>query len=113
MKNTEAQFLKDKFKLLRWEVIKRVNPSQMVDFIKKFNYFCSEYKLRWEKCHRKEEVFLNNNKNWLDASISFVPPPTPLIKRGRKHLSFGECKENTKAKKCKELRENIPLPVLA
>lgn len=113
MRSAEPKSLQDKFKLLRWEVIKRVDPSDMVDFMTRFHNFCSSYEIRWQKCHRKNEIFVKNNKNWLDASISFSPPPEPQQKRGRNDLSFEECKEKTKVKKCKDIRDQISLPVLA
>lgn len=112
MRSAEPKSLQDKFKLLRWEVIKRVEPSDMVDFMTRFHNFCSSYEIRWQKCHRKNEIFVKNNKNWLDASISFSPPPEPQQKRGRNDLSFEECKEKTKVKKCKDIRDQISLPVL-
>lgn len=113
MKNSEPKSLQDRFNLLRWEVITRVDPSDMVDFTKRFNNFCTDYKTRWQNSHRMDKFFLKNNKDWLDASISFNAPPVPTQKRGRHDLLFDECTEKTKAKKCKEIRENIPLPILA
>lgn len=113
MKNSEQKSLQDRFNLLRWEVITRVDPSDMVDFTKRFNNFCTQYKIRWQKCHRTDQVFLQNNKNWLDASISFNAPPAQTQKRGRHDLQFDECTEKTKGKKCKDIRDNTPLSVLA
>ena len=57
MKNSEQKSLQDRFNLLRWEVITRVDPSDMVDFTKRYNNFCTQYKIRWQKCHRTDQVF--------------------------------------------------------
>lgn len=92
--------------------MKRVKPSDMSDFMLRFRSFASQFKSRWGKCRRTEKLFLQQNANWLNTSISFVPPKQIPKKRGRKNLSFEECKGNTKAKKCKEIRDSIPLPVL-
>lgn len=109
MQYTDSNKMTDKIKFLRMELIKQFKPSNMMDFMKKFHNFITDFKARWAKSYRKEEIFSRNNENWLNSSITFLPP----TKRGRKELSFEECNEKTKARKCKDLRDNNPFPLLA
>lgn len=115
MKNSECKTHQHKINFLKIEIIKRLKPLDMSDFMKRFSYFCSDFKTRWEKCYRVEKEFFKHNASWLDTSISFFPPRAPEqipAKRGRKNLSFEKCKDNTKAKKSKDIRDSFPLPVL-
>lgn len=110
MKNSSITNLEAKIRFLRKETIKRIKPSDIKDFCARFNNFVQTLKTRWEKSSKRHERFLEQNKDWLDASISFVPPPP---RTGRRKLSFEESSEKTKAKKCKIIRDNTSLPVLA
>lgn len=109
IKNAEASQLMEKLNILKQELIRQTNPEDMEDFNLNFSRFVYDFKDRWAKSSRHEERFLRKNQNWLDSSIGFV---TTRTKRGRKEIDFEECSEKTKVKKCKNLRQNVPLPVL-
>ena len=87
-----------------------MNPEDMQDFNLNFSRFVCDFKDRWAKSNRHEQRFLGKNQNWLDSSIPFV---TTTTKRGRKAIDFDDCSETTKVKKCKNLRQNVSLPVLS
>lgn len=109
MRNTALNDWKDKINFLKMKTIKRINPSNMSFFNQTFDNFIKQFKSRYSKCKRYHDRFLELNTEWLNASISFVPPPN---KRGRKELSFEDCSEKTKSKKTRSIRESISLPVL-
>lgn len=109
MRNVEVNEWQGKINILKMKVIKRIKPSNIKDFDQRFKNFITDFKSRFNKSNQKHERFLINNKEWLDASISFVPPPK---KAGRKELSFEDCDEKTKSKKTKNIRDSTPLSVL-
>lgn len=109
MKNIEVHDWKGKISILKTKIIKRINPTNMTDFEQRLKNFASDFKIRYSKSQRNNERFLNLNKEWLDTSISFVPPTN---KRGRKEVSFEESCEKSKAKKSRSIRESTSLSVL-
>jgi hypothetical protein len=74
-------------------------------------HFQSEYKTRWEKAHRMEERFLENNKNWLEVKV-YLPSVKKQI-GGRPKISFEKSTERMKRQKTKKLRNSTSLPQLA
>lgn len=73
------------------------------------NRFKFEYKSRWNAAHRMEDRFFENNKNWLNASISF---PRVIVKYGRPQIPFDESTERMKRQKTIALRRSTSLSEL-
>jgi len=108
MKSSET--FDEQLNFIKKEIEKRVKNYEQNDLNKKFAYFKSEYKSRWEKAHRTQDRFIKENKNWLNASIVlfFLPAQN---NRGRPEVSFEISSERNKRKKSQELREIIRMLV--
>lgn len=85
--------------------------EQTKDIKHKFSYIKSEFKLRWLKAHKKEDVFLKKNSNWLQGAFS-IPKVQQKLSAGRPKKPFIESSERTKRRKTKELRSAINEDVL-
>jgi len=72
-------------------------------------YVLPEFKIRWKKAARKVDVFLKNNKNWLDSEllvqfeVSEEPSTSSGTVRGRPCKNFEESAETTQRRKAIKL----------
>lgn len=113
MRSSISRDLDEQFNLLTEEIKNRTNcdDKDLKKLKKKLSYFKSEYKSRWMQACRIEERFLESNKDWLDASISF-PVYKNQLKRGRPEKSFESSSERSKRQKTKKLRDSTSASVL-
>lgn len=111
MKNSGHKVLCDQVCSLQKEIEKRtgfIGDSEK-RISHQINRFKSEYKSRWNAVHRIENRFFENNKNWLNTSISF---PRVIVKRGRPQVPFDESTERMKRQKTIALRRSTSLSEL-
>lgn len=71
----------------------------------KFSYIKHEFKQRWLKAHKVEEVFMKNNQKWLEGT--FEIPVHSLNQPGRPSKSFSDSSERSKRRKTEEIRSNV------
>ncbi|CAH1988867.1 unnamed protein product [Acanthoscelides obtectus] len=75
-----------------------------------FSYLKSEFKQRWIRAHKKEDVFLKNNDKWLQGHFSI--PKGKQERSGRPQKTFFESSERTKRRKTKSNRSAMNTDVL-
>ncbi|KAK2578845.1 hypothetical protein KPH14_012200 [Odynerus spinipes] len=84
--------------------------TQINNFKQKFSHFKSEMNRRWLKACRKEELFLKNNKFWLDRT--FEIPLVTQSRSGRPRKLFEESSGRSKRRKTEDIRTTIDEEVI-
>lgn len=78
---------------------------------KQFSYLKSQFKQRWNKAHKTEQVFIKNNEQWLQGTFE-IPKISQSKPSGRPQKSFQDLSERSRRRKTEEIRDSIDPEVL-
>ncbi|KAH9631334.1 hypothetical protein HF086_007669 [Spodoptera exigua] len=71
----------------------------------RFSYVKTELKKRWTKASKHDEVFLKNNRYWLEGTFEIPIESRPP--QGRPPKSFEDLSERSRRRKTEEVRANL------
>lgn len=76
----------------------------------RYSYIKTEFTKRWMKASKHEEVFLKNNRDWLEGT--FEIPIESASPQGRPAKSFEDLSERSKRRKTEEIRATLKHDVI-
>jgi hypothetical protein len=75
------------------------------EYKQKISYFKSQFKTKWAAARNAKALFIANNQEWLNNSISL--PAITVVRPGRPTKSFQELSECSKRRKTKDLKADL------
>jgi len=102
--NKKLEFIENY--LLNYE---NYSDKQIKEIKHKFSHFKSELKLRWTTAHKKEDIFMKKNIDWLEGTFAI---PKVVNRSGRPTKTFKELSERSKRRKTENLRNITDTEVL-
>jgi len=102
--NKKLEFIENY--LLNYE---NYSDEQIKEIKHKFSHFKSELKLRWTTAHKKEDIFMKKNIDWLEGTFAI---PKVVNRSGRPTKTFKELSERSKRRKTENLRNITDTEVL-